>query len=109
MHEHYSARVDSVVNETTCVGKVDEEVGVVDVLNVNAKMADTGRGIVGRDRFRSYGDDMRYASVCKGPGRNGSVDAAGGECDRENVPLEKPCQRMQCHGRLTCPKRACPR
>lgn len=77
MHEDHPARVDSVVDEAACAGEVDEEVGVIDVLDSNAEMADPGRRVVCGDRFRSDGDDMRYASVCKGPRRNGSVDPAG--------------------------------
>lgn len=77
MHEHHPARVDSIIYETTRAGKVDEEVGVVNILNANAEVADTGRRVIRGDRLRPDGNDMRYTSVCKGPRRNGSVDPAG--------------------------------
>ena len=51
MHEHNSAGVNRVVDEATSDGKVDEEVGIVDVLDADAEVTDAGRGIVSRDGF----------------------------------------------------------
>ena len=107
MHEHYPARVDGVVDEPARAWEVDEQVGVVDVFNANAKVADAGRRVVRRDGLRSYGDYVRDASVRQSPRRDGSVDPGSRAGSKETFPLEKCCQREQCLEVLTCPNRAC--
>ena len=76
MHEHNSAGVNRVVDEATSDGKVDEEVGIVHVLDADAQVADARRRVVCRDRLRTNRDNVRNASVRECPGRNGSVNPA---------------------------------
>ena len=96
VHEHYPARVDGVVDEPARAREVDEQVGVVDVFNANAKVADAGRRVICGNGLRSNGDDVRYASIGQRPRRNSSVDSGRREGRKGAFPLEKSCQGKQC-------------
>ena len=51
VHKHNATRTNGFVDEAARGRKVDEEVGIVDVLDADAEVADAGRGIVSRDGF----------------------------------------------------------
>lgn len=76
VHEHYAASVDGLVNEAARDGHVDEQVGIVDVLDADAQVADARGGVVGGDGLGAHGDYVRDTPVSERPGRDGSVDPA---------------------------------
>lgn len=86
MHEHYAASVDGLVDEAARSGHVDEQVGIVDVLDADAKVADARGRVVGGDGLGAHGDYVRDTPVSERPGRDGSVDPAKA---RRGVLLEK--------------------
>ncbi len=87
MYEHHSSCTDSLVDEATGYRHVDEQIGIVDVLDADAEMADARSRVVGRDWLGTNGHDMRDTPICERPRRNGSVDTGGkgGSSIREAV------------------------
>ena len=104
MDEHSPACVDCLVYEAAGQREMDEQVGIIDVLDADAEVTYSRCRVVGWDRLGANGDNVRDTSICERPWRNGSVDPARKNVD---VPLETNCQREAVHGPLTCPNRAC--
>ena len=76
VYEHHSASADGLMDEPTSSRQVDEEVGIIHVLNANAEVADARGRVVRRDGLGANGDDMGNAPVRKRPRRNRGVDPA---------------------------------
>ena len=78
VHKHDATRTNGIVDEAARDRKVDEEVGVVDVLNADAEVADARGGVVCRDGLRAHGDDVRDAPIRERPWGDSSVDPGKG-------------------------------
>ena len=78
VHKHNATRVHGIVNEAARGRKVDEEVGVVDVLDADAEVADTRGRVVCRNGLRAHGDDVGDTPVRESSVGDGSVDPGRG-------------------------------
>lgn len=76
MDEHSPACVDCLVYEAAGQREMDEQVGIIDVLDADAEVAYSRCRVVGWDRLGANGDNVRDTSICERPWRNGSVDPA---------------------------------
>ena len=74
MYEDNTTAHQSFVDEATGGGEVDEEVGIVDILNRNPQMPVPGRGVVGRYGLASDRHYMADLTVREDPRRLCSVD-----------------------------------
>ena len=102
MDEHDAIVHERLVYEGAGGGEVDEEVGIIHVLNANAEVTDARGRIVRGNGLGANGDDVGNASVRKRPRRNRGVDPAK---STRKILLEKVAVKGHCH-RLTCPDRA---
>ena len=69
MYEDNTTAHQSFVDEATGGGEVDEEVGIVDILNRDPQMPVPGRGVVGRYGLASDRHYMGNTALCEDPGR----------------------------------------
>lgn len=70
------------MDEAAGGGEVDEQVGVVDVLDADPQVTDARGGIVGGNGLGAHRDDVGDAPVGECPGRDGSVDPANASAGR---------------------------
>jgi hypothetical protein len=77
MDEYDSTRVQRLADELTRRRQVDQKIGVVDVLDRDAHVDDARLWVVGRDLIGAYRQDVRYATLRRGPRGYSGRDAGG--------------------------------
>lgn len=107
VHKDHPARVYGLLDEAACGGEVDEQVGVVHILDTDAEVADTRSRVVGRNGLGTNGHNVRYASVRERPGRDGSIDP-GGQKQRNSIREGLSEDAVPVPNTPTCPNRVCP-
>ena len=74
MNEDNTTSADGILDEAARDREMDEEVGIIDVLDADAEVTYSRCRVVGWDRLGANGDNVRDTSICERPWRNGSVD-----------------------------------